>query len=312
MLRHLTLLSVLLAPLAAQDAAPAKPKKKPDGRNLFLMVCATCHGAEGKGDGPLKVVPRPRDLTSGKFSFGNTRKAILHTVENGIPPAMPPHKDLLNEAQRLAVVEYVMTLMPEQIEMDKKLSTLVVGERPVFVRGALDGHPRGLVLGLPGGLTLAWDCENLRLLGIREGAFVDRTDWRERGGTPLELLGTAWPACGDVAFPAGARVDLRATEVEGQVARLEYDVRFSEGATPVRVVETVRGVIAPEGKLVVRTLTTSAPLALLASEPKAPVAKGEVWRASTKRDATTWVLTTVLAPEWNTAVDARVRAEVAR
>ena len=31
--------------------------------------------------------------------------------------------------------------------------------------------------------------DDVRLLSIRQGKFVNRSDWRERGGSPLELLG---------------------------------------------------------------------------------------------------------------------------
>jgi mono/diheme cytochrome c family protein len=39
------------------------------GRALFALHCATCHGGDGKGEGPAAIAlnPKPRDLTEGTF-----------------------------------------------------------------------------------------------------------------------------------------------------------------------------------------------------------------------------------------------------
>lgn len=41
------------------------------GRALYEQYCVTCHGVEGKGDGPagLAALPMPRDFTVGQFKF---------------------------------------------------------------------------------------------------------------------------------------------------------------------------------------------------------------------------------------------------
>lgn len=311
MFRALLASSLFLHALAAQSPVAKPPPKKPDGKLLFLTVCATCHGQEGKGDGPLKVVPSPRDLTSGKFSFGNTKQAILHTVTNGIPPAMPPHKDLLTDAQRLAVVEYVLSLMPEQIEMPERLSKLVVGDKPIFAQGILDGHPRGLVLGLPGGITLAYDTENLGLLGIYEGEFVDRTDWRERGGTPLALLGKPWKLPELFLFP-GMRLALRATEVLAKSASIEFDVQTSPGANPIRGTEAIRCITVRDAKVVVRALEFSAPLALPESEQTSADGDHETLALVRKRDAQHYVFALGRAAKWTDALRTDLEKELAR
>jgi mono/diheme cytochrome c family protein len=70
MLRHfaaaLTVLAAgsLVAPAAfAADAAA--------GKAAFDANCASCHGATGKGDGPVgqALNPRPRDFSVGEFKF---------------------------------------------------------------------------------------------------------------------------------------------------------------------------------------------------------------------------------------------------
>lgn len=86
-------------PVPAQIAA---------GRQVFLQNCATCHGVDGKGDGPAaaNLNPKPADLTI---------HAPLHTdgdlywwVTNGISgTAMPVWESRLTDLQRWQVVTFV-------------------------------------------------------------------------------------------------------------------------------------------------------------------------------------------------------------
>jgi mono/diheme cytochrome c family protein len=60
--RYLHVLLLATLPLAAcgRDAAV-----EASGRNTYLRYCASCHGSEGKGDGPLaaELTKPPTDLT---------------------------------------------------------------------------------------------------------------------------------------------------------------------------------------------------------------------------------------------------------
>jgi mono/diheme cytochrome c family protein len=58
-------------------------KKNAEGRKLFLQYCATCHGAEAKGDGPTgrALKKAPADLTKiekadGKFPSVRIQRII--------------------------------------------------------------------------------------------------------------------------------------------------------------------------------------------------------------------------------------------
>jgi mono/diheme cytochrome c family protein len=61
-------LAAWIAPSAAAAAGDAAK-----GKELFAGAgtCWTCHGKEGKGDGPAAaaIEPKPRDLSSGEFKF---------------------------------------------------------------------------------------------------------------------------------------------------------------------------------------------------------------------------------------------------
>lgn len=200
-----TSLRVLLA--VALSAASAATQ---DGRESFLRHCATCHGTTGHGDGPAKVQPTPRDLTSGRFSFGTTTEAIERTVRGGIAPTMPAFADSLTDQELAALVGYVRSLMPATVEASPAESRIEVGTVPRVISGALPPRAnstmpitRGLAVCLPGGWTVEYATDDFRMLQILHGdGYVDRTDWRGRGGSQRELLGTPLdPLSGDDLGP---------------------------------------------------------------------------------------------------------------
>jgi mono/diheme cytochrome c family protein len=57
-----TAISLAERPLASVEQSPAGTE---DGRALFSMYCASCHGASGHGNGPVAdaLVVRPPDLS---------------------------------------------------------------------------------------------------------------------------------------------------------------------------------------------------------------------------------------------------------
>jgi hypothetical protein len=57
------------------------------------------------------------------------------------------------------------------------------------IKDGLPLHPRGLVIGNPDGFSYEYRVDDVRLLAIRQGRFVERADWGARGGAPLTLLG---------------------------------------------------------------------------------------------------------------------------
>lgn len=72
-----------LAAILALCAAPAAAQDFSYGAALFRDHCAACHGAQGRGDGPVAdaLVVAPRDLTglaeaAGGFPFSAVYQAI--------------------------------------------------------------------------------------------------------------------------------------------------------------------------------------------------------------------------------------------
>jgi hypothetical protein len=133
----------------------------------------------------------------GGFSFGNTPEQLFKTISTGIPGSpMAAFDSSLSEEERRLLASYVLTLGPPIEEVKEEDMILVVHDRPLIVRGMLPAlgeglpeHPRGLLIGDPSGITFEYRVDDVRLLALRQGGFVRRTDWTGRGGTPLEPLG---------------------------------------------------------------------------------------------------------------------------
>ena len=84
-----------------------------EGAALFPSHCASCHGAEGRGEGPaakgLKVPPA--DLTAGHLWAHSDGEMFWWLTHGIVSPegevAMPPFGDDLSEQERWALIDYV-------------------------------------------------------------------------------------------------------------------------------------------------------------------------------------------------------------
>ncbi len=85
------------------------------GAKVFKLNCASCHGANGMGDGPKAVSlnPPPRNFTAEKFKYGASVLQIYHTLTNGIQGTSMPAFDLLPEEDRMCLAHYVRTFVPD-------------------------------------------------------------------------------------------------------------------------------------------------------------------------------------------------------
>jgi mono/diheme cytochrome c family protein len=89
----------------------------PAGERVYARYCATCHGPDGRGNGPAapSLIPRPRDFTLGQFKYKSTPPGqpptdadLARVVRGGLrASAMPYFGDILNEEEIRQVVAYV-------------------------------------------------------------------------------------------------------------------------------------------------------------------------------------------------------------
>ena len=78
------------------------------GKDRFV-VCAACHGVDGKGS---KTLGAP-NLTDDIWLYGGSQDAIVETILNGRKGQMPAHKDFLGEAKVHMLAAYIYSLSVE-------------------------------------------------------------------------------------------------------------------------------------------------------------------------------------------------------
>ncbi len=70
-------------------AAPSESASAPSGdplqaaQMLFQAQCASCHGAEGRGDGPMAAMFRPADLSDPALQSQRTDEDLARVIVQG-------------------------------------------------------------------------------------------------------------------------------------------------------------------------------------------------------------------------------------
>lgn len=109
----LVLFAVSVASCAPSDPAPVEPESvEPltavEAARLFQRRCASCHGAQGRGDGPSAALVSPADLTSPVLQERLTDDGIARLLAEG-QGAMPPFASLTS-AEVDGLIRHVRSL----------------------------------------------------------------------------------------------------------------------------------------------------------------------------------------------------------
>ena len=108
---------LVLARLAAgefENPVGATPDSLKLGKSLYDVHCQTCHGDQGRGDGPvgLKFAVAPMDLTMDYVQFQPDGQ-IFFTISHG-SIAMPFYRDSIPEDDRWHVVNYIKQVLGQK------------------------------------------------------------------------------------------------------------------------------------------------------------------------------------------------------
>ncbi len=94
-----------------------RSRRTMDGKQLYELRCAVCHGEAGAGDGPAAeyLYPRPRDFSLGLFKYKSSPGSLpardedlFQTIKQGLEgTGMPGWSSLLDDGQVRALVPVV-------------------------------------------------------------------------------------------------------------------------------------------------------------------------------------------------------------
>ena len=105
--------------MLSRPPAPAPPEVAGDpllaqGRTIFLGRCATCHGNEGRGDGPIAgnlSGPPVGNLTDDQWKHGDRPDQVMAVIGKGVPNTrMEGWSRVLDPPELQAVAAYVYYL----------------------------------------------------------------------------------------------------------------------------------------------------------------------------------------------------------
>jgi mono/diheme cytochrome c family protein len=147
-----TVKGMMSPPVDLKAALAGSPKMAARGKELFQTNCASCHGPQGRGDGPAAAAlnPKPRNFTSPDgWTNGTTIADIFRTLSTGVKGSAMVAYDTFPSEDRFALAHYVQSLgsfdhgrdSAEQIEaLDKafRLSTGAQEPNKVAVPKVMD------------------------------------------------------------------------------------------------------------------------------------------------------------------------------
>lgn len=126
------------------------PEMIANGKQQYASNCATCHGAEGKGDGAAAagLNPKPRNFSvAAGWKQGRKPSQIFNTLTKGLG-GMPSFSSLSTD-DRWSLVHYVRTMGPHAGEKDSTADLTKIGIDPSKDNGGGGGGqeiPIGLAI----------------------------------------------------------------------------------------------------------------------------------------------------------------------
>jgi cytochrome c oxidase cbb3-type subunit 3 len=90
-----------------------------EGRSVYLARCASCHGQEGRGDGPIAGSlsgPAVGNISDGNWKHGGKPEEVLRVISRGVEGTRMAGWDVALESSQLrAVTAYVFSLARQPV-----------------------------------------------------------------------------------------------------------------------------------------------------------------------------------------------------
>lgn len=98
-----------------KNPVQSSPQSIAAGKDLYNKNCRSCHGADAKGDGPMKPKDsHPSNLTDAEWAHGNSDGEIFVVVRDGAGPGpnqyMRGYKSRMTEQDIWNLVNYIRSL----------------------------------------------------------------------------------------------------------------------------------------------------------------------------------------------------------
>lgn len=97
-----------IKPADAGEATPQKnaSRRGESARTLFARSCATCHGADGRGETPAGKISGVPDMTDRKWQESVSEKRMVTSISHG-RGGMPGFDEKLSQNDIAALVSHV-------------------------------------------------------------------------------------------------------------------------------------------------------------------------------------------------------------
>ena len=116
------------------------------GREIFAQACASCHGPQGRGDGPQVLSDnagfpiKARDITAGIFKGSSESRDLYYRIVAGLPGSpMPSYAGVYSDEQLGDLIHYVQSLVPPGVEDRVRMHARTI--RAHRIRGSIPLEP---------------------------------------------------------------------------------------------------------------------------------------------------------------------------
>jgi mono/diheme cytochrome c family protein len=103
----------VIPPIDPRTVMTPNPALMAKGKALYAQTCATCHGVDGKGDGPggAGLNPKPRKFTEqAAWKNGTRLEDIYKTLDEGIKGSSMVSYNYLSKKDRMALAHVVQSM----------------------------------------------------------------------------------------------------------------------------------------------------------------------------------------------------------